>query len=585
MKNLRFPHKYLIIIVLGLFIKQFSFAQTDVDKKMLIRIDLGKKENISLLNDMALDFATEKVTQYAEVIVRQSEIDEINRRGFTTEEIPYTGPGYIGSAYHTHEELKELMDSYARDYPDITFLDTIGYTDVMGNIIQAIKISDNPMEEEDEPAILYDGQHHANEPTSMESCIDIIEYLLSRYGIDQQVTDWVNNTEIWVVPMLNPDGWSYIVNNGLYNTPWRKNLRDNNNTSHFETGSDGVDINRNYDHNWITGGSGDFGSNTYRGPFPFSEPEARAKRDLALEQKFVFSFSYHSYGEIVIYCWSGDPAAPDQALNRSFADSVASRIPKFGGNGTYAPIPSNCTTGFSRCWMYVHCGTIEVIVETATEFIPAANDSQQIAQDNLNGALYALERLNNSMLTGHITDASTGLPISATIKIAEIYQPVLNPRTSDEMYGRYFRPLLPGVYTVLVTKDGYIPKIIPNVTISSTDITNLDISLVPDISSINDQLVTGSDNVFQLLSYPNPFSREINIRYVLPEEREIVLDIYDMNGKHICNLLNEVQMPGEHFLKWNGKDQSGTEPGSGYYFISIKSGAKVESRRILKIEN
>jgi len=582
-KSLKFIKKYLGIIILGLLLKQISFGQSETDKLKLVRIDLGKKENVRFLEDMVLDFATEKLTQFAEVIVRQSEINEINRRGFKTEEILYSGPGYIGAAYHSHDELKELMDKYSRDFPNITFLDTIGYTDIQRNIIQAIKISDNPNLEEDEPAILYDGQHHANEPTGMESCIDIIDYLLNNYGLDQQVTDWINNTEIWIVPMINPDGWNYIIENGLYDTYWRKNLRDNDNSGEFEPGNDGVDINRNYDHNWRTGGSGVIGNNTYRGPEVFSEPEARAKRDLALQQRFVFSISYHSYGEVVIYSWSGNPSAPDQLLNLSYADSIASRISTFEGNGTYLPTPSNCATGFSRCWMYVHCGTIEVTVETATEFIPDAADAQQIAQDNLPGALYLLERLNRSMLTGHITDANTGLPLSATIKIIEIYQPVLNPRTSDERYGRYFRPLLPGRYNVMITKDGYIPKNYYPVTIFDDKITTLDVSLVPDISSINDQLNENSGKIFHLQSYPNPFSAEINIKYDLSDERRIVLDVIDIRGRIICNLVNEVQIPGKHFLQWNGKNQSETELNPGYYFLSIKSGNNTENRRILKI--
>lgn len=583
-RSLKFINKYLALIILGLFLRQFSFGQTEPDKLKLVRIDIGKKENIRFLKDMTLDFATEKVTQFAEVIVRQSEIDEINRRGFITEQISYSGPGNIGAAYHTYDELKELMDKYARDFPDITFLDTIGFTDIRGNIIQAIKISDNPNEEEDEPAILYDGQHHANEPIGMETCIDIIDYLLNNYGVDQQLTNWINNTEIWIVPMMNPDGWNYIIENGLYDTYWRKNLRDNNNSGEFEPGNDGVDINRNYDHNWRTGGTADSSKNVYRGPAPFSEPESRAKRDLALQQKFVFSISYHSYGEVVIYSWSGTPSAPDQLLNLSYADSIASRIPRFGGNGTYSPTQSNCTTGFSRCWMYVHCGTIEVTVETATEFIPDAADAQQIAQDNLHGALYLLERLNSSMLTGHITDANTGLPISATVKVLEVYKPVLNPRTSDTIYGRYFRPLLPGNYNVMITKDGYIPKNYYPITIFADRLTTLDVSLVPDISSINDQLVNSSERIFNLESYPNPFSGEINVSYELPEERKIVLDILDIRGRHICNLVNEVQIPGEHFLKWNAKDQSGTELGQGYYILSIRSGNRIENRKLLKVK-
>ena len=69
-----------------------------------------------------------------------------------------------------------------------------------------MKISDNPEDDESEPAVLLNGSHHASELLSVEYPLDAAAYLLENYARDRQVKRWVNDLEIWVVPMVNPDG-------------------------------------------------------------------------------------------------------------------------------------------------------------------------------------------------------------------------------------------------------------------------------------------------------------------------------------------------------------------------------------------
>ena len=142
------------------------------------------------------------------------------------------------------------------------------------------QISDNPEVDEVEPAILYNSMHHAREVMTPEIGIDMVEYLLTRYGSDEKVTKWVNENEIWVVPMLNVDG-----NNRVWSgdSMWRKNTRN----------SYGVDINRNYPHEWgaCNGSSGSTWSQTYRGSAA-SEPETRYLMGLVANIKPVFDISY-----------------------------------------------------------------------------------------------------------------------------------------------------------------------------------------------------------------------------------------------------------------------------------------------------
>ena len=71
------------------------------------------------------------------------------------------------------------------------------------------KISDNPNQDENEPEILYDAVHHAREPNSLSQLIFYMYYLLENYGLNDEVTYLVNETEMYFVPCINPDGYIY----------------------------------------------------------------------------------------------------------------------------------------------------------------------------------------------------------------------------------------------------------------------------------------------------------------------------------------------------------------------------------------
>ena len=100
-----------------------------------------------------------------------------------------------------------------------------------------------------------------------------------------RVTDLLNTTEVWVVPVGNPDGYQYTFTNERL---WRKNLRDNDGDGEI-TIADGVDLNRNFESHWgldEEGSSGIPSSGTYRGIAPNSEPETQAVVKFIKQQRF-----------------------------------------------------------------------------------------------------------------------------------------------------------------------------------------------------------------------------------------------------------------------------------------------------------
>jgi len=491
----------IVIVFSNLYIYANSPADTSFSQsRKLIRIDILGPTELNDLEDLNLDFASHNFKRGAYVIVTKDEQREIERRGFAYE-ILIDDPSkvQIDPEYRDYEETMAYLDSLNQEYPTLTILEQVGVSQEYEIPIWAIKISDNPGLEEDEPEILFNGIHHAREPLSNEICLEIATILLENYGTDPEITNWVDSEEIWIVPIINPEGFKYVMDNNLPDPWWRKNMRDNNENGEFDPDYDGVDPNRNYDFNWSMGGSGNPGDDTYRGPFPFSESENQAIRDLAtFDHRFIFSISYHSFGEVVFYPWEWpDNPAPDEDVISEVAQELASRIQRRDGLGTYEAIQANGLTGQSRNWFYGVAGTIDFIVETCDEFIPNGTVIDSIVNANLPGALYLLDRaLIGPGITGHVTDSESSNPLQATVKILDRDTDILEPRTCDPNYGRYFRMLPPGEYEILYSMDGYGGRL-EQVVVNSDTLTVLDVALSIDLSLALEQIDLDDDQMGQ----------------------------------------------------------------------------------------
>jgi hypothetical protein len=162
---------------------------------------------------------------------------------------------------------------------------------------------------------------------------------------------------------------------------------------------------------------------------------------------------------------------------------MANTIPASGG-GNYTPQESwqlYPASGVTDDYTYGQNGIFTYTIELGTEFIPPASEINQISQDNLQAALILLDRVNHSTLTGHITDANTGLPVVAEVFVDGIDNTgeYREPYKSDTDFGRYFRLLTNGNYTVTFSAYGYISQTFTGVNINSTGQTILDVNLVP----------------------------------------------------------------------------------------------------------
>ena len=124
---------------------------------------------------------------------------------------------------------------------------------------------------------------------------------------------------MYILPVVNPDGLAYIEskeNIGNYGSDIVLKRKNHRFVSEYCTPqSQGVDLNRNYNVSWADPPEPldreQFEcSETYRGPYPFSEPETRAMRDFVLAHRDSLKFvvSFHSYGNMLVIPYSGGDA-------------------------------------------------------------------------------------------------------------------------------------------------------------------------------------------------------------------------------------------------------------------------------------
>jgi hypothetical protein len=309
---------------------------------------------------------------------------------------PATGPD---AGYTTYAELTATLNSYKARFPDILSVESIGKSHE-GRDLWAVKITNNINASDPKPAVLFNAMHHAREVMTTEVALDVIEQLTAGSATNSVVQEWIRRNDIWIVPMVNPDG-----NNKVWtsNSMWRKNMRE----------GYGVDINRNHPYAWGTcnGSSGSSWSDTYRGPSAGSEPETQAMMGLVTRIQPVMSISFHSYSELVIYPYGCDGVhTPDRQTVEGVGQHLASLLPKDGGSGTYDPGTSwellYAVDGGDIDWYYNEHHVIPYVIEVnsgAQGFQPPFSWRKPTVEKLRAGWGYMLDRVSQSGIRGSVT--------------------------------------------------------------------------------------------------------------------------------------------------------------------------------------
>ncbi len=366
--------------------------------------------------------------------------------------------------YPTHEVYVEMMEQFALDYPAICRLDTIGFSQ-QGRPILVVKISDSVNIDEAEPEFLYSGQMHGDEVVGYILFLRLIDYLLSNYGIIPKVAQLINNIEIWINPLANPDGAYYGGNNTIADA--------------VRYLSNGVDANRNF-------------PNPVAGDHPDGyawATETILMMDFADAHNFIISANSHSGAEVVNYPWdtwiSADNTHADddwwQFVSHEYADTVHAYSPP----GYMDSYNNGITNGGDWYIVYGSRQDYMTYYKNCREFTIELSNAKLLDVAELPAHWdYNYKSLLNYIqqslygIKGIVTDSITGDPLKAMVFVEA--HDIDNSHVYSELpSGMYFRPIFQGTYNITYSSPSYKSKTISNVNINNYLVTILDVELVP----------------------------------------------------------------------------------------------------------
>ena len=321
--------------------------------------------------------------------------------------------------YHNYANVVSYLNTLAAAHPALATTDTVGLS-LEGRTIPVIRIT-GPGDASNRPVVFINATQHAREWISTKVVMYIAENLLNGYGSDTRVTSLLDECEVFVVPIVNPDGFSYSWTNYRL---WRKNRR----------GGYGVDLNRNWGWQWGGLGSDGFtSSEVYRGTAPFSEPETEAVRNyVESDARVVAAIDFHSYGQLILWPWSYDyvdPPADDLARYSQVGLQMRQEMLDAGGapytaESSYLLYPA---AGVASDWFYGQLDALSYTVELRDTgnygFELPASQILPTCQENWPAFLHFAEQavipISVSIPAGAPTAASTSQPTTFQVAISD----------------------------------------------------------------------------------------------------------------------------------------------------------------------
>lgn len=462
--------------LLVILVSNFISAQTPDSKYFEKNLEVYFSFNIQSYEELA---ALTKVisidnvkanTVYA--YANEKEFNEFLKLNYKFTVLPHPGDSFeprmvntvegikAWDVYPTYDAYVAMMYQFAANYPSICQIVDAGNT-VQGRKILFARISDNVGVREPEPQFMYSSSMHGDETTGYVLMLRLIDSLLSTYGTNARVTNIINNVELWINPLANPDGTYYGGNNTL------------NNARRYNANS--VDLNRNF-------------PDPAEGQHPDGlqwQPETIAMMNIATQNNFVHSANFHGGEEVVNYPWDtwSRLHADDswwQFISHQYADTAQANSP----SGYMSSYNDGITNGYA--WYRVTGGRQDYMtyfrrgrestIEISLTKKPSASLLPSYWYYNRKSFLNYIENVLYG-IRGIVAD-HFGNPIKALIKVnshdidnAEIY--------SDSLTGAYFRMISPGTYSLTFSASGFVSKTINNVSASNFTATVLNVELEP----------------------------------------------------------------------------------------------------------
>jgi len=522
----------LLVILPGIHVTaqavmEYPFAQYSNNGEVYFKLQVLEKELFESLSKVAsIDHLTEDGWVYGYANEDQFQKIMKHHQSAPIEWLPHPGtlisPKMITQVdiqsidewdfYPTYEAYVDMMYQFQEDFPALCEVHSIGQSTEGHEILMAV-ISNNTAGNASDPKFLYTSTMHGDETAGYILFLRLIHYLLNNYSSDDQVKNLVNNLEIWINPLANPDGTYASGNNTVFGA------------TRFN--ANGVDLNRNF-------------PDPEDGPHPDGnewQQETLMFMELAENNNFVASANIHGGTEVCNYPWDtwAQLHADDdwwQYVCHEYADTAQAYSP----NGYMSGYNDGITNGYQ--WYTISGGRQDYMnyFHHCREFTLEISDTKLLPGDQLPDFWeYNYRSFLNYMqqalfgIRGIITDVESGDPLEASVFIEN--------HDADESWivsndaGWFFRPVFEGTYDLTFYKPGYAPQTIENIQIANYEITNLEVQLSYTGSGINDNPISDLFTVGN-----NPGHGIFQLVYLGDDPLDFDLEVWDLKGAFIFKL-------------------------------------------------
>lgn len=444
--------------------------------------------------------------------------------------------------YPTHAEIGTLLSDLATSHPGICRTFSWGQS-VQGRELWGLVVSADVNNTTAEPEVRLSSTMHGNEVVGMVLLLDLADYLVNHYGEPGygDVTSLVDNTEIHIMPLHNPDG--YVAGTRL---------------NHNAT-----DLNRNFP--------------LPAGTQPVQEIENLNFMAYANAHHFVISQNGHGGSLVVNYPWdyTYTLAPDDAAIIQLSLEYSTYNLPMY--NGAFSQGITNgaawyVATGTVQDWSYDQTDCIDVTIELGYTKWPSAASLPGYWDDNRESLLHFIAAAHYGV-NGVVTDAGSGSPLDAEVTVAGNSVSV----HTDPGHGDYYKLLPTGTYDLTFTAAGYSPVTVVGVSTTWGTPTVLDVQM----SLTGSEVPPVPQGQLRLAAAPNPFNPATELTLQVPAAGAVELGIYDLRGRLVRSLWSGNLTAGSHPLTWNGRTDRGTAAPSGAYFARARTSAGTVSTKLM----